>query len=86
MDEWESVAVALQGVCVAFADVTVLASAIGVPGIVDPFAVAGALFALGSRSAFATWSGLTALAVAGLGLCYRAIKGYRRGELGASAS
>jgi len=109
MDDWESVAVALQGVCVAFAGVALLAGAVGVPGVVDPFVVGGALFALGfafgaaaawsrrdrgsvalhacavagwggvlagegTRSAVTTWSGLLLLAVAGLGLCYRAIR------------
>jgi hypothetical protein len=121
MDDWESAAVALQGVCVVLAGVSVLASAVGVPGIVDPFVVAGALFTLGfalggaaawsrrdrgsvalhacavggwvgvlggeaTRSVIATWGGLVLLAVAGLGLCYRAIQGYRRDESGISAS
>lgn len=119
MDDWESVAVALQGVCVALAGVALLAGAVGVPGVVDPVVVGGALFALGfalgaaaawsrddrsgvalhacavagwggvlageaARSAIATWAGLVLLAVAGLGLCYRAILAYRRGEMGAS--
>lgn len=109
MDDWESVAVALQGVCVALAGGALLAGALGVPGVVDPFVVGGALFALGlafgaaaawsrrdrgsvalhacavggwggvlageaARSAVTTWSGLLLLAVAGLGLCYRAIR------------
>lgn len=47
MDDWESVAVALQGVCVALGGVAVLADALGVPGVVDPFVIGGALFAVG---------------------------------------
>jgi hypothetical protein len=119
MDDWESVAVALQGVCVALAGAALVAGALGVPGVVDPFVVGGALFALGfalgaaaawsrrdrgrvvlhasavagwcgvlageaTRSAVATWGGLVLLAVAGLGLCYRAIRAYRRDEAGPS--
>ncbi|WP_323675671.1 hypothetical protein [Halorubellus sp. PRR65] len=47
MDDWESVAMALQGVCVALGGVAVLADAVGVPGVVDPFVLGGGLFAVG---------------------------------------
>lgn len=121
MDDWESVAVALQGVCVALAGAALVVTALGLPGVVDPFVLGGALFALGfafgaaaawsrrdqgsvalhasavvgwggvltgeaARSAVAAWGGLVLLAVAGLGLCYRAIRAYRRGDAGPAPS
>ncbi|NHN41214.1 hypothetical protein G9C85_06125 [Halorubellus sp. JP-L1] len=120
MDDWESVAMALEGVCVALGAVAVLAAAVGVPGIVDPFVLGSGLFALGfalgamaARSrgdragvalhaaAVAGWTGVLAgsalanallgrvgvalLAVAGVGLCYRALRAWRTGDASASA-
>jgi len=119
MDDWESVAVAVEGVCVALGGVAVLAAAVGVPGVVDPFVLGSGLFALGfalgagaARSrgdrasvalhaaAVAGWGGVLAgralsapclqwagvglLAVAGVGLCYRALRAWRTGDAGAS--
>jgi hypothetical protein len=119
MDDWESVAVALQGVCVAFGGVALVLAAADVAGVVDPFVLGGGLFALGfalgaaaARSrddasavalhaaavtgwvlvlgghAFtrpvATWPGIALLALAGIGLCVRAVRSWRGTTGGAS--
>lgn len=47
MDEWHEVAVAVQGAAVFFGGVALVADAAGVPGVVDPFRLGGALFAVG---------------------------------------
>jgi hypothetical protein len=112
MDDWESVAVALQGVFVAFGGVAVLADGVGVRGVGNPFVLGAGLFAVGfvfgaigarSRGDGAsvalhavavlgwcgvlagdalgpetvTWVGVALLGVAGVGLCYRAIRAWR---------
>ena len=121
MDDWESVAVALQGVCVALGGAALLADAVGVPGVVDPFVLGGALFALGfalgtaaassrgdrvgvalhalavagwvgvlagssTRTPALPWSGVASLAVAGIGLCYRALRARRAADGAASTT
>lgn len=47
MDEWRDVGVAVQGAAVFFGGAALVADAAGVPGVVDPFVLGGALFALG---------------------------------------
>lgn len=69
MDDWQGVAFALQGACVCFGGLSLVGAAFGVQGVVEPFVLGGALFALGfgfgALAAVAADDGRGALAHAG---------------------